>query len=68
MFASHAGTLKQAYKIAAACQNKSQHTYKMKKPYLCAVSLGVPGYHYSVFTTVFTQERVLGGRRKKTRR
>lgn len=39
-----------------------------KKTYLCAVSLGVPGYHYSVFTTVFTQERVLSGQRKKTQR
>lgn len=41
------------------------HTHCVTR-YLCAISFGVPGHNYSVFSTVFTQERVL--RTEKYRR
>lgn len=55
MFASHAGTLKRAYKTAAACQNKSQHTNKQKKNLpLCRIPrstwLSLLCFYHSVHT------------------
>lgn len=57
---------KQINKLHGYNMLKSQNEVRLYvRHYLCAISLRVPGYHYSVFSTVFTQRCVLRIESKK---